>query len=127
MRIRKKVYYPGDFSFFDDDNWSISLIDAYNAVEMIGPNGWDELKNHSPIKKIKYGDNIVINKIYHNMVFTHPSKLHYTVIMRNLEFIAKKGWDPYVKFWTDLNGEWNDFIFPKNQSNLFTKKQKKIF
>ena len=84
MRIRKKVYYPGDFSFFDDDNWSISLIDAYNAVEMIGPNGWDELKNHSPIKNIKYGDNIVINKIYHNMVFTHPSKLHYTVIMRNL-------------------------------------------
>jgi hypothetical protein len=102
MRIRKKVYYPGDFSFFDDENWSITLIDAYNAVEIVGPNAWNELKIHKPNKTIKYGDNVMINNIYHNMVFTHPSKLHYSLIMRNLEFIAKKGWNSYVEFWINL-------------------------
>ena len=100
MRIQKNKYYPGDFSFLDDENWSIALIDGYNAVEQIGSRGWEELKRHQTKNPIKYGSNNTINNIYHNLVMTHKTQIVYQIIMRNLEYIAKNGWDDYVKFWS---------------------------
>ena len=99
MRVQKKRYYPGDFSFMDDEDWSIALIDGYNAVELVGPTAWEELKKHKTEKSLKYGHNQVINSIYHNLAATHESHLVYQIIMRNMEHIAKNGWDNYVKFW----------------------------
>lgn len=107
MRINKKVYYPGDFSFLDDENWSIAMIDGYNAVESVGPRGWEELKNHKTKNTLKYGSNPTINNIYHNLVMTHDTQIVYQIIMRNLEYIAKSGWEDYVKFWVDLKGKGN--------------------
>ena len=34
---------------------------------------------------------------------THDTQVVYQIIMRNMEYIAKNGWDDYVKFWTNLN------------------------
>jgi hypothetical protein len=103
MRVQKKRYYPGDFSFMDDENWSIALIDGYNAVESVGPTAWEELKKHKTKNPLKYGHNIVINSIYHNIAMTHDTQIVYQIIMRNMEYIAKNGWDDYVKFWTNLS------------------------
>jgi len=100
MRVKKKQYYPGDFSFMDDEDWSIALIDGYNAVELVGPRAWLELKNHKTENSLKYGKNFTINNIYHNMAATYESHLVYQIIMRNMEHIAKNGWNEYVNFWT---------------------------
>ena len=101
MRVKKKQYYPGDFSFLDDENWSIALIDGYNAVESVGPKAWEELKNHKTKNTLKYGTNTTINKIFHYMAMTHDSQIVYQIIIRNMEYIAKNGWEDYVKFWTN--------------------------
>jgi len=103
MRVQKKRYYPGDFSFMDDEDWSIALIDGYNAVELVGPAAWEELKKHKTKNSLKYGHNLVINSIYHNIAMTHDTQIIYQIIMRNMEYIAKNGWDDYVKFWINLS------------------------
>ena len=103
MRIQKKRYYPGDFSFLDDENWSIALIDGYNAVESVGPAAWEELKKHKTKNPLKYGHNVIFNNIYHNISMTHDAQIVYQIIMRNMEYIAKNGWDDYVKFWINLS------------------------
>ena len=94
----RKEVIPGDFSFLVDEDWRIAMIDAYQAVETVGQPGWNALRRHDTNLSFMYGiKNPILKQISSNMTVGH-SGASYGIAMRNLEYIAKNGWDSYVDF-----------------------------
>jgi hypothetical protein len=69
-----------------------TLEDAYNAVEKT--NMWEFLRKYKG-ESIMMDNASEFNKIMANMKISH-SGASFAAVMRNMEFIAKHGWDKFA-------------------------------
>jgi hypothetical protein len=90
----------GDFSFIQTESHRNMLQAAYDAISNV-VDGWEFLKNYSPPpdkgfmfcespQKLKDISEAIENGYNHHTGYT------YSWTMRQMECIAKKGWDRYV-------------------------------
>jgi hypothetical protein len=91
-------YNAGDFSFIKDSMSREMLEDGYTTVSELKL--WDWLKTFTPEegKGFMFTDHPNINALGNAMKTGH-SGASFGWTMRNLEAIAKDGWEMYVKGW----------------------------
>jgi hypothetical protein len=90
------IYAPGDFSFIKNISDRKSLKYDYDAVEKLGSEAWEALKNHDPKQSFIWDTHGEIwNKIT-TLMWDGHSGVSYSINLRHLEKIAKYGWDHYV-------------------------------
>ena len=93
----------GDFSFIENNNQRNMIEDAYNAVSNT-VDGWEFMKTFNPKNGFMYTDNPKLSEISHKMNMQHDhSGGSYAWTMRQIEYIAKKGWINYVELWHNIN------------------------
>ncbi len=85
---------PGDFSKL---NKCDELDDAYKAVTLA--KAWDWLKQDTTPGPdgFMFCTHPMMNKINKHIKYSGHSGSSYAVVMRDMEFIAKNGWDEYAK------------------------------
>jgi hypothetical protein len=91
-------YVEGDFSFINDQHSKQMLEDGYNTISNLEL--WDWMKTFVPEegKGFMFSNHENITKIGNAMKTGHSgSSFGWT--MRNLEAIAKDGWNEYVNGW----------------------------
>lgn len=97
--ILKKMAIPrGDFSFIYDDATRIYLKDAWQAIEKT--NTWDDLKSKDVPGEggFMFSSHPVIKKIYSGMDDSlGHSGATFGWTMRQMEYIAKDGWETWVE------------------------------
>ena len=92
--------YPpiGDFSFFDNENTSKMVEDAYNSTLSV-EGGLDEMKRE-PINGFMFSTSPIRKKIDAALINTETGGLHsgssYACTMRHIHSIARLGWENYV-------------------------------
>lgn len=93
------TFAEGDFSFIKDNHSKQMLEDGYKTITDLEL--WDWMKSYTPDedKGFMFSNHAHINKIGNAMKTGHSgSSFGWT--MRNMEAIAKDGWEEYVKGWT---------------------------
>ena len=92
------VYTPGDFSFINDKHSAQMLEDGYNTITELDL--WNWLSTYTPEegKGFMFSNHENINKIGNAMKTGH-SGASFGWTMRNMEAIAKDGWENYVNGW----------------------------
>lgn len=91
-----KTYAPGDFSFWNDE-WEESMYkNCYDAVTKEGL--WDWMKTAEPPKDMGFmlWSCPEMSRIGKHMEVMGHSGCSYAITLRNIEYIAKHGWDKYV-------------------------------
>jgi hypothetical protein len=86
----------GDFSFLDEPLFIDVLQYDYNQINNI-PGAWSALKNHDTNKSFMFHTNGYIWDIIRSKMSDSHSGASSAVSLRNMEYIAKHGWDKYVK------------------------------
>ena len=90
---------PGDFTKFDFPAYQVTMFtDAYRAVSNV-PGGWEYLARPDVPQggSFMFGpETPTMTAINSGMTFTGHSGGTYGLTLRQMEFIAKKGWDAYV-------------------------------
>jgi hypothetical protein len=89
-------YSKGDFSWLRCEYTRDLIEDGYRAVELVGPNAWNELKNHDPTKSFMWETHGPIWECIMAKMKIEHSGSTYGFTMRDLEEIAKDGWNAYV-------------------------------
>ena len=85
----------GDFSFMDHYMKHVLEFD-YRAVSNI-PGAWEALRAHDPDRSFVFETNGPIwDSIKSNLSNSHSSS-SLGISLRNMEYIAKHGWEEYVK------------------------------
>lgn len=86
---------PGDFCFVNDKHDAEMLADGYNAITDL--NLWNWLENYTPEKGegFMFSNHENITKIC-NAMKNSGSGATFSWTMRNMEYIAKHGWETYV-------------------------------
>ena len=92
-------YSAGDFSFIKDASSRSMLEDAYKTITDLDL--WNWMKSYTPEegKGFMYSNHENITIIGKEMKTGH-SGASFGWTMRNMEGIAKDGWEFYVKGWT---------------------------
>jgi len=88
---------PGDFSFMSSNKmWPKSLSNAYQAITRL--NLWDFMKTEVPPTDCGYmfWRHPNLNQISEAIADDGHSGASFACCMRNMELIAKRGWDNYV-------------------------------
>jgi hypothetical protein len=89
-------YTPDDFGFIKEEHWRRCLKNAYDKISEM--DFWDFMKNESPPPDTGYvfwsHENVV--KIGELLDLDGHSGSSFGICMRNMEYIAKHGWDAYV-------------------------------
>lgn len=86
---------PGDFCFVNDKHDAEMLADGYNAITDL--NLWNWLENYTPEKGegFMFSNHENITEIC-NAMKNSGSGATFSWTMRNMEYIAKHGWETYV-------------------------------
>ena len=87
----------GDFSFVES-SWEREMFqDAFQAVEAT-PGGWEFLAQESPPadRGFMFWSHPTLTAIGRNMRYDGHSGASHALVMRSMEFIAKKGWQAWV-------------------------------
>lgn len=88
---------PGDFSFINSDFDRPYLADMYQAITEAG--AWEEMKSDPGEGGYMFGKQDVSNKITPFMKLADQhSGASFAICMRNMQYIAKNGWNNYVRF-----------------------------
>ncbi len=99
------TYNMGDFSFIDDKMSKTMVEDAYNAVSKT-EGGWEFLKTYEPEsgKGFMFSSHEMLGRISSNMkMHDMHSGSSYAWTMRQVEYIAKKGWSSFVQTWITVS------------------------
>ena len=89
-------YLPGDFTFLRPEwNEREMLSDAYKAVNI--SEAWDAMKQEPSGGGFMYSDDAWIKRINSHMKYDGHSGASYGWTMRQIQFIARNGWDAYVQ------------------------------
>ena len=91
------IYPPGNFSFIDDSMLNDMLTHDYNVIESI-PGAWDALRNHDPKKSFMWETEGEIWTEIRSLMWGGHSGASQSLCLRDLEFIAKYGWEKYVQW-----------------------------
>jgi hypothetical protein len=116
----------GDFSFVIDANSRAMLMDAFAAVKSVGEVGWQELINEPPNGFMFTPPSEIITKI-NEYLYEHTesgsghSGTSYGWTMRQIQFIARLGWNSFVNMMRSLQ-ETNKNTSQKN-SILYSAKE----
>jgi hypothetical protein len=95
----------GDFSFITDNNMRIHIEDAFNAVSKT-ERGWEFMRSFAPKQGFMYADHPKLSEISHKLnmhLFNTRVSYEYASTMREIEYIAKRGWSNYVQAWNHTN------------------------
>ncbi len=92
------VYNAGDFTFIKDAMSKAMLEDGYKTVTDLDMWNWMATFTPEEGKGFMYSNHENINKIGKAMKTGH-SGASFGWTMRNMEAIAKDGWETYVKGW----------------------------
>ncbi len=92
------AYAAGDFTFIKDSHSKAMLEDAYNTITELAL--WDWMKSYTPEegKGFMFSTHENITKLGSAMKTAH-SGASYGWTMRNMEAIAKNGWEAFVESW----------------------------
>ena len=100
--IETQPYKPGDFSFVTRQMERAMLQDAYDGISRV-ENGWSYLSRPDVPSKdtgFMFSRDAIVNRISEEIdkdgKIGH-SGASYGWVMRQMECIAKQGWDAYVK------------------------------
>jgi hypothetical protein len=88
------MYTPGDFSFHE--KYAQCFADTYKAVSEC--KAWDFLENYEPTNGFIWSDHptvILIGEECERLGVGH-SGASFGVVMRDMQLIAKRGWDGYL-------------------------------
>ncbi len=87
---------PGDFQAIPGmDSWEAEMLkDVYDAVSIA--NKWDDMKKSQVESFMFHGPSWVPDVHKHMKLLDTHSGSSYGIIMRNIESIAKDGWDAFV-------------------------------
>ncbi len=93
----KRMVSRGDFSFIQSQNDRAMLEDAFQAVSKA--EAWNLLKDPSVPGKngFMFSQNPAIEAISAHMKYGGHSGASYAFTMRQMEFIAKNGWEAYLE------------------------------
>lgn len=113
------MFARGDFSFIQDKGTRLMLEEAYETVEKLG--AWEELKSNDVPGEGGYmfSTHPVVNKIAKacpDTVGHSGSSWGWT--MRQIDFIAKGGWDAYVTICLKKAAEKNMTLQENNDKYL---------
>jgi len=86
----------GDFSIFNDSMNEILQYD-YNAIDNI-PGAWEALKNHDADRSFMFDTHGKIWTLIESKMSDAHSAASASFSLRNMEYIAKNGWEKYVQF-----------------------------
>lgn len=111
----------GDFSDFGFSNEMVTMHDtAYKAISSVD-GGWEFMRTYTPEEGLGFMFSepppllIQINEAINSLYDAH-SGMSYGEIMRQMEFIAKKGWLKFVSAVSErqnrniAKNSWEDFI-----------------
>jgi len=85
----------GDFSFIEDALFANTLKYDYSQINDI-PGAWTALKNHNPNNSFMFETDGGIWGIIRSKMSDLHSGASGAISLRNMEYIAKHGWDKYV-------------------------------
>jgi len=85
----------GDFSIINDSMRDILQYD-YNEINSI-PDAWEALKNHNQDSSFMFHTNGGVWTLIHSKMSDAHSGPSAGYSLRNMEYIAKHGWDSYVQ------------------------------
>ena len=91
---------PGDFS--NIRSYGPMLKDAYKAVTIAGAWEWLKLDTTPGNRGFMFCDDPMITAISKNIGYGH-SGASFAMTMREMEFIAKNGWEKFIERNTDKN------------------------
>ena len=94
--INKKMVAVGDFSFIDDALLANTLKYDYDQINDI-PGAWTALKNHDSNSSFMFDTYGGIWGTIRSKMSDLHSGASSAISFRNMEYIAKHGWDNYVK------------------------------
>ena len=84
---------PGDFSFVTDSVWREALTHDYKCIT---PEGWVALKNHNLKKSFMFETHGEIWDLIRKDMWDGHSGSSMALSLREMESIAKNGWEEYV-------------------------------
>ena len=90
------IYSLGDFSFINDKLQRQTLEYDFNIINNI-PGAWEAFRNHDEDKSFMYNTKNGIWNEISNQVYQGHSGASYGLSMRTFEYIAKYGWENFVK------------------------------
>ena len=88
---------PGDFSFVNDATWRESLTHDYKCLT---PECWTALRNHDETKSFLWETHGHIWDMIRADMWGGHSGASMALSLRDLERIAKFGWDAFVRYYT---------------------------
>ena len=94
QKSKQMNYLPGDFSFIQDEESRLMLKDAYHAV--CTTHTWF-LMSEEPSEGFMFTTDMRYNVIENAITYKGHSGTSYGWTMRNIQFIARKGWNAYYE------------------------------
>ena len=90
-------YKVGDFTFIKDPMFQKAVENAY--IHVNETNLWEFFKTYTPDedKGYMYSRNATLDKISLALSSDGHSGASFAITMRNMQLIALRGWDGYVK------------------------------
>lgn len=85
---------PGNFSFIGCDMWRKSCTSCYKSIDGLGL--WEWLSSYNPPRGFCVDSHPNSNLIESNLDFNPHSGASWGCMMREMQYIAKNGWDAYV-------------------------------
>lgn len=89
----KPKYNPGDFSFVKDELFIEALTHDYQCMT---DDDWKQLKSHNPDKSFLWETNGPKWEMIKNKMWNGHSGASMAISLRQMESIAKNGWENYV-------------------------------
>jgi hypothetical protein len=86
----------GDFSFINEPIQRELLTHDYKVIESV-PDAWDALRNHDHTKSFMWDTEGEIWTKIRSVMWNGHSAASQSMCLRDLEFIAKYGWEKYVQ------------------------------
>jgi hypothetical protein len=92
---KETTYSHGDFSFIKNVIWRQALSNAYAKIE--SKNIWALFKETVPDNSgYMFWDHPILSNLSYELDSDGHSGASFAICMRNMEYIAKNGWDSYV-------------------------------
>ena len=90
------LYSPGDFSIIEDPNYRIMLKTAYDAIKE--ENAWEIIAKDPGPGGFMYSEIPELEEVNKRISDTYDghSGSSYGWTMRQMQYIAKYGWDDYI-------------------------------
>lgn len=105
INLIEKMFAPGDFTFIRDEIDKRLLTNMYRAVEReklwdflkVGPSGGAFMFSEEASERLSEVSKAVEDDGH--------SGASFACTLRDIQYIARHGWDAYVKLWEDANKE----------------------